>query len=222
MSKRFGVVWAVMFILGASCSLAAQNSMPQGTIEAAASVGITNGLGSVNQFTNIPGLIGDLANLSGGVVRFDPGSNTKWNVGVSGGYAIKPNFMVVGELVRTRLQNPTLNFNILSVPTSVGFDASLIEATGGVQYQAPLRESRIAPFAGVQVGWADSRLAMQNSTFNVLDLNLSDNHFTVNFGGGARIYFTPSWGLRPEFKIAHIPNETWVRTSVGLFFQFGK
>jgi len=160
--------------------------------------------------------------LSGGVVRFDPGSNTKWNVGVSGGYAIRPNLMVVGEVMRTRLLNPTLNFNILSVPTSVGFDASLIEATGGVQYQAPLRESKIAPFAGVQVGWADSRLAMQNSTFNVLDLNLSDNHFTVNFGGGARIYFTPSWGLRPEFKIAHIPNETWVRTSVGLFFQFGK
>src|SRR5215813_12982407 len=95
MSKRSEVVWAVMFILGASCSLAAQNAMPQGTIEATATIGITNGLGSVN-------------------------------------------------------------------------------------------------------------------------------HFTVNFGGGARIYFTPSWGLRPEFKIAHIPNETWVRTSVGLFFQFGK
>jgi hypothetical protein len=222
MNKRFGVLWAVIFILGVSRSLEAQGAMPQGTIEAAASAGISNGLGSVNQFTNIPGLIGDLTNLSGGVVRFDPGSNTKWNVGVSGGYAIRSNLMIVGEVMRTRLLNPTLSFNILSVPTSVGFDASLIEATGGVQYQAPLRESRIAPFARVQIGLAHSKLDAQNSTFNVLDLNLSDNNFTVNFGGGARIYFTPSWGLRPEIKIAHIPNETWVRTSLGLFFQFGK
>src|SRR5215475_11087358 len=159
MNKRFGVLWAVIFILGVSCSLEAQGEMPQGTIEGAASVGISNGVGAVNQFTNIPGLIGDLANLSGGAVRFDPGSNTKWNVGVSGGYAIRPNLMVVGEVMRTRLLNPTLSFNILSVATSVGFDASLFEATGGVQYQAPLRESRIAPFAEVQVGWTDSRLA---------------------------------------------------------------
>lgn len=222
MSKTFGTVCAVMVILGASCSLEAQNSMPQGTIEAGASIGISSGLGSVNQFTNIPGLIGDLTSLSGGAVRFDSGSNTKWNVGVSGGYAIRPNLMVVGELMRTRLSDSTMTFNVLSVPTSIGFDAHLMEATGGVQYQAPFLDSKIAPFAGVQIGLAHSTFDAQNSTFNVLDLNLTDNHFTVNFGGGARIYFTPSWGLRPEFKVAHIPNETWVRTSLGVFYRFGK
>src|SRR5262245_47336379 len=131
MIKRFGIVWAMMFILGEGCTLEAQNAMPQGTIEATASAGISNGVGAVNQFTNIPGLIGDLANLSGGAVRFDPGSNTKWNVGVSGGYAIKSNLMVVGEVMRTRLLNPTLSFNILSVPTSVGFEVSILDGKGG-------------------------------------------------------------------------------------------
>jgi hypothetical protein len=55
-----------------------------------------------------------------------------------------------------------------------------------------------------------------------LDLNFSDNHFIFNVGGGARIYFTDHWGVRPEFKFVHIPNESWVRSSVGLFYQFGK
>jgi len=202
-------------------ALEAQATMPRGTVEAAGSAGVSTGLGSVDKFTDIAGVIRDVSSLSGGTVTFDPGSNTKWHVGVSGGYAIESNLMVVGEIVRTRLLNPTLRLNVPLVPT-LGFDASLIEATAGVQFQAPLRDSKIAPFAGVAVGLARSRLALQESTFNILDLNFSDNHFALNFGGGARVYVSEKWGVKPEFKIVHIPGENWVRTSVGVFYQFGK
>ena len=201
--------------------LEAQATMPRGTVEAAGSAGVSAGLGSVDKFTNIAGVIGDVSNLSGGTVTFDPGSNTKWNIGVSGGYAIESNLMVVGEIVRTRLLNPTLRLNVPLVPT-LGFDASLIEATGGIQYQAPLRDSKIAPFAGIGIGLARSRLALQESSFNILDLNFSDNHFALNFGGGARIYVSEKWGVKPELKFVHIPGENWVRTSFGVFYQFGK
>jgi len=199
----------------------AQATIPQGTIELSGTIGLSSGLGSVDKFTNIAGVIRDVSNLSGGPVIFDPGSNTKWNFGASGGYAIHTNLMVVGEMMRTQLQNPTLRLNSPPVP-NLGFDSSLVEATAGVQYQVPLRDSKIGPFAGVGVGLARTRLALQESTFNVLNLNFSDNHFTFNFGGGARVHLSDHWGLRPELKYAHIPGESWVRTSVGLFYQFGK
>jgi Outer membrane protein beta-barrel domain len=218
-----GICCVVLFTSGLlfTPSLEAQATMPQGTVEVAGSVGISSGLGSVDRFTDIAGVIRDVGNLSNATVTFDPGSNTKWNVGASGGYAIRSDFMVVGEFVRTRLLNPTLRLNVPLVPT-LGFDASLIEATAGVQYQVPLRDSKVAPFAGVGIGMARSRLSLQESTFNILDLNFSDNHFVFNFGGGARVYFSEKWGVRPEFKIVHIPGENWLRTSIGLFYQFGK
>jgi Outer membrane protein beta-barrel domain len=202
-------------------ALEAQATMPQGSVEVSGSAGISSGLGSVDKFTDITGVIRDVARLSGGTVFFEPGSNTKWNVGVSGGYAIQSNLMIVGEVIRTRLLNPTLRLSVPLVP-ALGFGASLIEATAGVQYQAPLRDSKIAPFVGGGIGLARSRLSLEESTFNILDLNFSDNHFIFNVGGGAQIYFTDHWGVRPEFKFVHIPNESWVRSSVGLFYQFGK
>jgi Outer membrane protein beta-barrel domain len=208
-------------VLFSTPPLQAQATMPQGTVEVSGSAGLSSGLGSVDKFTDITGVIVDVARLSGGTVTFDPGSNTKWNVGVSGGYAIQSNLMIVGEVMRTQLINPTLRVSVPFVPP-LGFDANLIEGTAGIQYQAPLRDSKVAPFAGVAVGLARSRLSLRESTFNILDLNFSDNHFIVNFGGGARVYFSEHWGVRPEFKIAHIPGETWVRTSVGLFYRFGK
>jgi opacity protein-like surface antigen len=216
---------ASVILLGAGIlatpAVEAQTTIPRGTVEVSASVGLSGGLGSVDKFTNIAGLIRDVSGLSGGPVTFDPGSNTKWNFGASGGYAIQSDLIIVGEIMRTRLLNPTLHLNVPLVQ-NLGFDASLIEATAGVQYQVPLRESKVAPFAGVGIGLARSRLALQESTFNILNLNFSDNHFTFNFGGGARVYLSNHWGLRPELKYAHIPGESWVRTSVGLFYQFGK
>jgi len=207
--------------LASTPALVAQATIPQGTVEVSGSVGLSSGLGSVDKFTNIAGVIRDVSGLSGGPVTFDPGSNTKWNFGASCGYAIHSNLMVVGEIMRTRLLNPTLRLNAPLVP-NLDFDASLIEATAGVQYQVPLRDSKVAPFAGVGLGLAQARLALQHSTFNILDLNFSDNHFAFNFGGGVRVHLSDHWGLRPELKYAHIPGESWVRTSVGLFYQFGK
>src|SRR5262245_38720907 len=116
MSKsKFGVVCTVLVVSAFfhTPSLEAQLDMPARTVEVAGSAGFSSGVGAVDRFTSITKLVADVSTLTGGTVTFDPGSNTKWNLGVSGGYAIKSNLMAVGEVVRTRLANPIFR---LSVP----------------------------------------------------------------------------------------------------------
>ena len=48
----------------------------------------------------------------------------------------------------------------------------------------------------------------------------TDNAFIGNWGIGARIHLSSNWGLRPEFKVVHCVGDTWVRTAVGVFYQF--
>jgi hypothetical protein len=223
--SKFGVVGVVILVCGffSPLSLMAQEAISKGTIEVAGSVGFSSGIGSVDRFTDIAGLVSDLTNVSGGgLVGFDPGSRTKWNIGASGGYAITPDLLLVGDIVRTRLANPTLGFNGIPSITSLEYNASLLELTAGAEYNVPLRDSKVIPFAGLSFGLARSKLALKDSTFNILDVDVSDKHFTANFGGGARVYFSSNWGVRPELRIVHIPNETFVRLAAGLFVQFGK
>jgi hypothetical protein len=224
-SKFVVVGVAALLVCGFSSplSLMAQEAITKGTVEIAGSAGFSAGVGSVDRFTDIDGLVSDLINVSGGnFVSFDPGSKTKWNIGASGGYAITPDLMLVGDIVRTRLANPILSFSGISSITSLEYNASLLEVTAGAEYNVPLRNSKIIPFAGLSFGLARSKLALKDSTFNILDVDVSDNHFTANFGGGARVYLSSNWGLRPELRIVHIPNETFVRLAAGVFVQFGK
>jgi hypothetical protein len=220
--KRFGVACLVLLAWGTllAAPLRAQDSINNGTIEASVSVGASGGLGSVDKFTDIPALILDLTDVSGGPVTFDPGSKSKWNIGIAGGYQIRESFMVVGEIVKTRLANPTLTFSTL--PAALDFKAGLLEMTGGIQYQIPLRYSRVAPFVEAAIGAARSSISIKDSPFSILDLNFSNYHLTENFGVGARIYISDKWGVRPEIKVVHIPNETWVRFAGGIFFQFNR
>lgn len=220
MKIKFGLGCMVLLVWGIVLpdSLRAQNTIQKGSIEIAASGGYSAGLSTVDKFTDIADLIADLASLTGSSVTFDPGSNSKWNIGFSGGYAIRPDFMLVGEIAKTRLVNPTVTLSSLANPLE--FKAGLLETTGGIQYQIPLKATKIAPFVGVAIGAARSNVSLQHSPFQVLDVNFSNYHFTQNFGGGARIYFSRNWGVRPELKIVHISNETWFRIAAGVFYQF--
>ena len=219
MNFKLELVCLAFFVaqLVAPAALRAQQSTPERTIEVAGSVGLTGGLGSVDRFTDIMGLTSDLTNLAGGPAQFQSDSKTKWNVGISGAYTFRPNLMATAEIVRTRLENPTLTLN----QNLLEFNAHMLEVTGGLQYEVPLRYSKVVPFAGAGLGLARSSMSVKESTFLALDANVSDNHFTVNFGAGARIHVSDRWGVRPELKVVHIPNETFLRTAVGLFFQFG-
>jgi hypothetical protein len=71
------LVWGIVL----PDSLRAQNTILKGSIEIAASGGYSAGLSTVDKFTDIADLIADLARLTGSSVTFDPGSNSKWNIG---------------------------------------------------------------------------------------------------------------------------------------------
>lgn len=48
-----------------------------------------------------------------------------------------------------------------------------------------------------------------------------ESDLTVNFGGGVRMHLGKNWGLRPDVKVVRIPGQTYVRSTVGIFYQFG-
>ena len=179
--------------------------------------------------------------------------NSKWDFGLTGGYAIKRNLMVIGEFSRTEALNPDPTFftyyRLLPIPSPAPcpyyyyyyyyddscydfpppipspaplerrFNSHLTQFTGGIQYQVPVTVWRVAPVVGVGAGVARAAMNSQDSTVS----NLSRSHSTVNFSGGARVYLSKTWGVRPEVKVMRLfsgANETVVRTSIGLFYQF--
>lgn len=223
MNVKFGLACAVLLAWGMfqPDSLRAQQpTVQERSFEAAVSAGFSGGVGSVDKFTDLAALIADLQTLTGGSVTFDPGSNSKWNLGVSGGYQITPEFMAIGEIVKTRMVNPTLTLSSLPIPLQ--FKAGLLETTGGIQYQIPIKNLKVTPFVAFAIGAARSNVSLKASPFKVLDVNFSNYHFTENFGGGGRLHLSKSWGVRSELKIVHIPHETWVRIAGGIFYQFSR
>jgi hypothetical protein len=188
-----------------------------------------------------------------GVTRFDS-QNTKWDFGLTGGYAIRRNLVAIGEFSRTRALNPNPTFStyyqqVVEIPCDPYYDydyyyyyypcetynalvpapgispvvrkfsTHVTQFTGGVQYQVPVNVWRLAPFVGFGVGVA--RAAMNSKDPGVSDLSRS--HSTLNFASGARVYLSPTWGVRPELKVVRFlsgTNETAVRASIGVFYQF--
>lgn len=46
----------------------------------------------------------------------------------------------------------------------------------------------------------------------------STDSFCV-FGGGLRLYLGSSWGIRPDIRVVRVPDETFFRANVGVFYQ---
>jgi hypothetical protein len=131
--------------------------------------------------------------------------STKWNFGGSFAYAAARNLSFVGEAARTQLGSSSMS--------SFEVGANVLEMTGGLQYplRSPFRS--IAPFVGAGLG-----IARVGVSFNGQSASQSD--FTVNGGGGIRFFISPKFGFRPEVKLVHVPGDTYIRTTVGLFYQF--
>jgi hypothetical protein len=214
----------LLFLIFAGCfllipfPLVAQSALEPRTAEITGVVGASFGLNSVSDAFRDAFAI----DLPGGqTLRFDPGTNTKWNYGLSGGFTVIPRLMVTGEILQTQIADPKLELTIPPVTTTINTDLSLMELTGGVQYEIPVTFTKVFPYVAGSLGWARSHIGLNASAFG-LDLKNSENDFTANYGGGARVYFSPRWGFRPEFKVVHVPDETFVRATIGVFFQFGK
>jgi hypothetical protein len=205
----------IAFML-APAPLSAQSPMEQGTLDLSGSLGVSFGLNSLSDAFRREFTI----NLPGGSVAFDPGSNTKLNYGAAVGYAVRNRLVAVGEVVRTRIADSKALVQIGPVSTSLGIHLGLLEVTGGAQYELPVANGKAFPFVAGALGFARSQASASNSLG--LDLDNAATDFTVNWGGGARIYIGPRWGIRPEFKVVHVPDETFFRAGVGVFYQFGR
>jgi len=205
------VVFAALLVCGLilPSSLQAQQTIEDGTIEVAGSIGLNSGV-------DLTKLLPGLDNKSGDA------EGTKWSVGATGGYAIRSNLLIVGEFMRTHLMSPSIF--TLSPPstTRLELSATMLELTGGLQYQIPIKGSKILPFLGLGAGMARIRKPLSVVNSSLAD-TAADNDFIGNWGIGARIHLSSNWGLRPEFKVVHTgAGETWVRTDVGVFYQFAR
>jgi len=208
---KLGVVFAAVLFCGVilPSSLQAQQAIEDGTIEVAGSVGLNSGV-------DLTKLLPGLDNKSGDA------EGTKWNVGASGGYAIRSNLLIVGEFMRTHLLSPSIFTLPPPSTTRLELSASMLELTAGLQYQIPIKDAKILPFLGLGAGMARIRKPLSVVNSSLSDTN-TDNEFIGNWGIGARIHLASNWGLRPEFKVVHTGvNDTWIRTTVGVFYQFGR
>jgi opacity protein-like surface antigen len=208
---KLGVVFAAVLVCGVilPSSLQAQQAVEDGTIEVAGSIGLNSGV-------DLTKLLPGLENKSGDA------EGTKWNVGASGGYAIRSNLLIVAEFMRTHLLSPSIFTLPPPSTTRLELSASMLELTAGLQYQIPIKDSKILPFVGLGAGMARIRKPLSVVNSSLSDTN-TDNAFIGNWGIGARIHLSSNWGLRPEFKVVHTGvGDTWVRTTVGVFYQFGR
>jgi hypothetical protein len=209
---KLAVVFAALLVCGLilPSSLEAQQTIEKGTFEGAGSIGLNSG-------ADLTKLMPGLDNKSG------EAEGTKWNVGVTGGYAIRSNLLIVGEFMRTHLLSPSIFTLPPPSTTRLELSASMLELTAGLQYQIPIKGSKILPFLGLGAGMARIRKPLSVVNNSSLSDTNTDNAFIGNWGFGARVHLSSNWGLRPEFKVVHTGvGDTWVRTAVGVFYQFGR
>lgn len=150
---KFAVVIAALSVCGLILPSPLQaQTIDTGTIELAGSFGWNSGIDLTRQISGLDNKSGDA-------------EGTKWSIGGTVGYAFKSNFLVVGEFMRTHLLSPS----IFTLPppsmTSLELSASMMELTGGLQYQIPIKDSKILPFVGLQAGMTRIRkpLSVVNS-----------------------------------------------------------
>jgi len=208
--NKFAIVLGALSLCGLilPSSLQAQQTIETGTIEVAGSIGLDSGV-------DLTKLVPGLDNKSGET------EGTKWNVGATMGYAIRSNLLVVGEFMRTHLMSPSIFTLPPPSTTRLELSASMLELTGGLQYQFPIKDSKILPFVGFGAGVARIKKPLSVVNSSLSDTS-TDNDFIGNLGIGARIHFSANWGVRPEFKMVLTSGDTWARTSVGVFYQFAK
>ena len=175
---KLGVVFAAVLVWGVilPSSLQAQQAVEDGTIEVAGSIGLNSGV-------DLTKLLPGLDNKSGDA------EGTKWNVGASGGYAIRSNLLIVGEFMRTHLLSPSIFTLPPPSTTRLELSASMLELTAGLQYQIPINHAKILPFLGLGAGMARIRKQLSVVNSSLSDTN-TDNEFIGNSGIGARIHLS--------------------------------
>jgi len=210
-----GLVW-VMFVLPGF----GQAPTGKGSVEVAGSGGISSALPPASEFNDAVRTGLNLGGIANSRITITDGTKTRLNAGGSVGVAVTRDLLVVGEMAQTRFFNSTIAIRTGTATSETKLDGRLLDMTGGISYQLPLHSSVVVPF--VTGSFGVSRLSVGASGGALpSDFSLSENHLMTNWGGGARIYVSRSFGIRPEVKVIRMSDETYVRSGVAVFYQFG-
>lgn len=127
--------------------------------------------------------------------------------------ALSEKLFAVGEFSYIALGSQSAS--IVGVETS----AKAVNFNGGVHYNFPNlfgNKSRLVPYAGAGLGV--TRVSVKASVAGFSGGG-SDSSFLFNFGGGARYYVGPKWGIRPEVMV-FAGDGSYARFTVGVFYHF--
>jgi hypothetical protein len=102
---------------------------------------------------------------------------------------------------------------------SVGVESSAISVDLNAHYLLPQSANEgLTPYLLVGLGFL--RASATTTVFGTTT-SLSDTDAGLNIGAGARWQAGLNWGVRPELKV-FVSDNSSVRFSVGLYYQFGR
>lgn len=148
-------------------------------------------------------------------ITTDPGSSAKWLAGGHVGTSLGSRVFVTFDVLTSRISNPSFRGTVLVQSFTASLGLMLTEYLGGVQYI--VRQGRVAPY--VAGGFGIARLSATVSGSIPTDISVNENDVATNFGGGVRLFTGSAWGVRPDFRIVRVPEETYFRVGVGVFYQ---
>ena len=137
---------------------------------------------------------------------------------VGGGihYALDTKWILDGELSYLT-GGDDFSGNFQGIPVSAESSAIAVDLNAHYLLQNPGK----APFAPYLLGGLGIVRARATATTIGITQSISDTEAGVNIGVGGRWQPGVNWGVRPEIKV-FIAENTSVRFSVGLYYQFGR
>ncbi len=203
-------------ILAANSAGAAEPRFGAGSVEVSGQAGFLSGVTGVGA--------GDVDVGIPGVSTGIKSSGSKWNAGGGVAFGVNRFILITGEVGRERFGQYDVTASTQGVSASSTVKANVTSFTAGVQLIIPTPSPRFSPYATVGGGLA--RLSAGASVPDSLagglssDVTFSETDATTYYGGGVRLYLSKRFGIRPELRAVHVPGETYLRTSVGVFYQF--
>jgi hypothetical protein len=149
-------------------------------------------------------------------ISSDSGSSLKWLLGGHVAAGIGSSVFVTFDALVNRIANPSFRGTVLGQTFDITMKTVLTEYTGGLHYVLWL--GRVSPYVAAGMGVVRLSASAEAGELPV-DVSASESDFTTNFGGGLRLLGGSSWGIRPDFRIVRVPDETFFRTTVGVFYQ---
>jgi len=131
-------------------------------------------------------------------------------------YALDSKWILDGELSYLT-GGDDFNGSFQGIP--VAAESSAIAVDLNAHYL--LQKSGKAPFAPYLLGGLGIVRARATATILGVTQSFSDTEAGLNLGVGGRWQPGVNWGVRPEIKVL-IADNTSVRFSVGLYYQFGR